>query len=76
MYRSNRFEGDRADVRAFGVWQDGQWSLELSRKLDTGSEHDLVIADGVCLWLAAFDRAQISHTRHARPLQLNFLRSL
>lgn len=76
MYRSNRFEGDRADVRAHAVWRDGQWSLELSRKLDTGSDHDVTLGDGVCLWVAAFDHAQISHTRHNRPLKLKFARAL
>lgn len=76
MYRSNRFEGDRADVRAFGVWQNGRWSLELSRKLDTGSAHDVKLTDGVCLWVAAFDHAQVAHTRHNRPLKLKFARAL
>ena len=71
MYRSNRFEGDRADVRARGHWQDGKWSLELSRKLDTRSESDVPIATGVCLWVAAFDRSQIAHTRHQRPVRLS-----
>lgn len=72
FYESNQFEGDRGDVRAQGVWQDGYWSLELVRKLDTGSEYDQSLRDGVCLWIAAFDHAQIAHTRHNRPLQLRF----
>lgn len=70
MYNSNQFEGDRADVRARGQWQDGYWSLELVRKLTTGSEKDVALQNGVCLWVAAFDHAQIAHTRHARPLKL------
>lgn len=70
MYRSNRFEGDRADVRAFGTWQDGQWQLELSRKLDTGSTKDVALSDGICMWVAAFDHSQISHTRHVKPIKL------
>ena len=70
MYRSNRFEGDRADVRAHAQWRDGKWSLELVRKLDTGSDLDVAITTGVCLWVAAFDRSQIAHTRHQRPLRV------
>nr|WP_256489509.1 ethylbenzene dehydrogenase-related protein [Pleionea sp. CnH1-48] len=72
MYRSNRFEGDRADVRAFAQWNNGKWSLELSRKLDTGSNNDVKLQSGVCLWIAAFDHAQIAHTRHSRALQLQW----
>ncbi len=72
LYRSNRFEGDRADVRAFARWQDGEWSLELSRKLVTGSSYDISLKENVCLWFAAFDHSQTAHTRHVRPLQLKF----
>lgn len=72
LYSSNRFEGDRADVRARGSWSNGRWSLELVRRLETGSSLDIVLKEGVCLWVAAFDHAQISHTRHARPLRLDF----
>jgi len=72
LYRSNRLEGDRADVRAFARWQNGQWSMELSRKLITGSKYDIELKEGICLWLAAFDHSQTAHTRHVRPLQLQF----
>jgi len=72
IYTSNRFEGDRADVQARAVWGNGRWSLELVRPLDTGSPHDVALKPGVCLWVAAFDHAQIAHTRHARPLRLGF----
>lgn len=70
LYTSNQFEGDRAHVRAFGKWHEGKWSLELFRKLDTGSSNDVAIRDGICLWVAAFDHSQIAHTRHVRPIEL------
>ncbi len=35
-------QGSIADVRAKGVWRDGYWYLELSRKLDTGNADDAV----------------------------------
>ncbi len=73
MYRSNRFEGDRADVRARAYWKDGYWRMELSRKLNTGSRHDIEIKNNVCLWVSAFDHAQVAHTRHIRPVQLKVM---
>ena len=72
LHMSNRFEGDRADVYAHGTWADGQWTLELMRRLDTGSEWDVTLEDGICLWVAAFDHAQVAHTRHAQPIRLTF----
>ena len=70
LYTSNRFEGDRADVRARAQWADNIWSLELVRKINTHSPKDIPLHDGICLWVAAFDHAQIEHTRHVRPIKL------
>jgi hypothetical protein len=70
LYRSNKFEGDRGDVAAFGTYQQGKWTLELVRKIATGSDHDLAINDGICLWVSAFDHSQIGHTRHLVPIKL------
>jgi hypothetical protein len=36
-------KGSIADVEAKGVWRDGRWHLEMSRKLDTGNPDDAVI---------------------------------
>lgn len=72
LYTSNQFEGDRADVHAYATWRAGKWSLELFRKLNTGSTNDVTLRDGLCLWVAAFDQAQIAHTRHVRPIKLHF----
>lgn len=70
FYSSNQFEGDRANVRARGVWRDGYWTLELSRKIVTGSKYDIPFNEGNCLWVAAFDHAQVAHTRHNQPIKL------
>ncbi len=70
LYTSNQFEGDRADVRAKAHWQDGIWSLEIFRQLNTGSANDTVIENDVCFWFAAFDRSQIAHTRHSLPVKI------
>ncbi|WP_201276927.1 ethylbenzene dehydrogenase-related protein [Microbulbifer sp. ALW1] len=76
MYNSNRFEGDRADVRARGQWRDGYWNLEFVRKRVTSSALDVPIVDGTCLWVSAFDHAQVAHTRHTRAIRLQFLQEL
>ncbi|WP_039841339.1 ethylbenzene dehydrogenase-related protein [Pseudoalteromonas maricaloris] len=73
LYRSNRFEGDRADVRARGEWHDGYWTLELVRKHQTHSPLDVELRSGVCMWVSAFDHAQIAHTRHHRAIQLRYM---
>lgn len=72
MYRSNRFEGDRADVRARGVWKEGYWSLELVRNIETSSLKDVTLSTGVCMWLAAFDHSQIAHSRHLKPIKIHY----
>ncbi len=72
LYRSNRFEGDRADVRARGHWQNGIWTLELVRKKNTQSKHDITLKTGVCMWVSAFDRSQVAHTRHHKAITLQY----
>jgi hypothetical protein len=39
-------QGSRADVRAAGRWQDGQWTVEFRRRLDTGHADDVVLIPG------------------------------
>jgi len=67
---AGEFSGDRADVRCAGRWAAGRWSLEVVRRLDTGSAYDVAIESGVFMRLAAFDHSQIRHTRHVRPIRL------
>jgi hypothetical protein len=62
--------GDRADIRCAARWAAGRWALEASRRLDTKSPYDVRIASGVFMRVAAFDRSQIRHTRHVRPVRL------
>jgi hypothetical protein len=65
------FVGDRGDVSAHARWKDGWWTLEASRKLDTGSKFDQPIDDAIYMWVAVFDHNQVRHTRHMRPLKLH-----
>lgn len=67
---TGRITGDRGDVRARGHWTKGRWHLELSRRIDTGSDKDVPIADGTLLWLAVFDHTQTRHAYHLRPLRV------
>lgn len=64
------FSQGRGDVTAVGHWRDGQWHLEIKRRLETGSEYDLPIEDGMHLWVSTFDHAQTRHSYHLRPLKL------
>lgn len=67
---SGEFAGDRADIRCAARWASGRWSLEVARRLDTGSGNDVAIESGVFMRVAAFDHSQIRHTRHVRPVRL------
>ena len=67
---SGDFAGDRADVRSAARWASGHWTLEVARRLDTGSQYDLPIRTGIFMRVAAFDHSQIRHTRHIRPIRL------
>lgn len=64
------YTGDRADVRCGAHWAAGRWTLEVARRLNTGSQYDIAISSGVFLWVAAFDHSQTRHTRHLRPIRL------
>ena len=57
-------------IRGAARWAAGRWTLELTRRLRTGSDFDIPIRSGVLMWVAAFDHAAKRHTRHLRPLRL------
>lgn len=62
---------DRRDaIRGMAKWASGRWTLELRRRLHTGSAYDVPIKSGTLLWVAAFDHAEKRHTRHLRPLRI------
>ncbi|MEO0548072.1 MAG: ethylbenzene dehydrogenase-related protein [Pseudomonadota bacterium] len=66
------YAGDRADLSGGARWEDGYWTLEMSRKLDTKSGFDVAFQPGqsFLLWVSVFDHNQIRHTRHQRPIEL------
>lgn len=59
QYAAQVPSGSASDVRARGTWQDGTWTLELSRPLSTGHADDAELAgrDTVAFSLAILDRA-------------------
>lgn len=63
--------GDRGDVQAVSKWEDGIWTIEIKRKLDTGSEYDIAFSKDrpTYLWVAAFNHAQTRHSRHLYPIK-------
>jgi hypothetical protein len=64
--------GDRADVRSEATWNNGKWTLELTRALDTLSPYDIPFQAGkpVFLSVAAFNRTAIRHSEHLRPVRV------
>jgi hypothetical protein len=67
---SGQYSGDRADVECAGRWAAGRWALEITRSLAVQSAYDVPISNGTFMRVAAFDHAQIQHTRHVRPIRL------
>lgn len=66
-----KYEGSRADLNSGAKWQDGYWTLEVTRKLKTGNAQDLDMVSGLYIWVAVFDHNQTRHTRHVRPVRLD-----
>ncbi len=71
---TGRYEGDRADVTGGARWEDGFWTLETKRKLVSASKYDVSFGteDTIYMWVSVFDHTQIRHTRHQRPVRLEF----
>jgi hypothetical protein len=66
----DQFETKRSSIRGMARWAAGRWTLELARRLHTGSHYDTPVKSGVLMWVAAFDHAEKRHTRHLRPFRL------
>jgi hypothetical protein len=60
-----QFTGDRGDLSAGWVYADGVWTVEIGRKLVTGSEYDVQFDDLAGTYnfgVATFDNAQVRHS--------------
>ncbi len=61
---AKQITGDPADIKAKGKWENGVWTLEISRKLKTSSDKDVQfddLAKTYSFGVAAFDNSQIGH---------------
>jgi hypothetical protein len=63
-----------ADVLTQGVWQDGRWTVMMSRKLDTGYDDDLQFntRKRYPFGMAVFDNAHEHNSYNSEPLKLQF----
>ncbi|MBE0530966.1 MAG: ethylbenzene dehydrogenase [Rhodospirillales bacterium] len=69
------YEGDRGDIKVSQKWADGKWTVEMSRKLATGSKFDVQFSDMAkeyTFGVAFFDNAQVRHAYQEKPLKLAF----
>lgn len=67
--------GDRGDISAGWVWEDGVWTLEFSRALETESEFDVQFDDLSAVYyfgIANFDNAQVRHAFAGDPIAFVF----
>ena len=67
--------GDRGDIAAKALWKDGTWTIEWSRKLQTGSKTDVQFDDmkkEYYFGVAVFENAQIGHAVQYGVTKLSF----
>jgi hypothetical protein len=69
-------DGSIADVTAKGVWKAGFWTLEMSRKMDTGNSDDVSFKPGQkhVGQIAVFNHSSDEHKSVSEPLLFDFSR--
>jgi len=67
-------EGDRADIRCHSTYQEGTWTVQIMRKLDTGSPYDVIFKAGneYDFAMAAFDHSSFRHAYNHQAYRLIF----
>ena len=68
------WKGSFADVKTQGVWQNGKWTVMMSRKLETGYDDDVQFntRKKYPFALAVFDNAHEHNSHNSEPLKLEF----
>jgi len=69
------FTGDRGDIAAGVAWANGKWTVEIARKLVTGSKFDVNFSDlskPYGFGIGLFDNAQVRHAFTQAPHILTF----
>ena len=67
--------GDRADIKAKAVYNNGMWTLEYGRKLATGSNYDIQFSDLTKMYsfgTAVYDNSQTRHSYESGVSNLVF----
>ena len=67
----------QADVIAKGVWNNGKWSLEMLRKINTGydDDTDLSIKQSYDMAIAVFDHEEHAKHNSSKVIEMRFERS-
>lgn len=68
-------QGDAGDIAAGMAWKDGVWTVEMSRKLVTGSPYDVQFDDmgkGYLFGVSVFDNAQVRHAYIKKAITMVF----
>lgn len=69
------FTGDRGDIKTAVKYANGKYTVEIARKLVTGSKFDVQFDDLAKIYgfsVAFFDNAQVRHAYVQEPLHLTF----
>ena len=73
------FDGSRGDIASKGAWKDGQWTVEMKRRLvttgDKAKTQDVQFDDlkrPYYFGLSVFDNSQINHVYHEGVHRLTF----
>ncbi len=69
------FTGDRGDISARAAYRDGTWTLEVARKLVTGSQFDVQFSNlsrAYYFGVAVFDNAQVRHAFQSGAAKMTF----
>lgn len=69
--------GDRGDITAKGVWKDGKWTVEWTRKLQTGSQYDVqfsALDKTYYFGVSIFDNTSVRHARSTGANKLVFIK--
>lgn len=68
------WSGSFADVKTIGVWENGRWTVFMSRKLDTGNEDDVQFnpRKKYPFGVAVFDNSHEHDSYNSEPLVLSF----
>jgi hypothetical protein len=76
FYYQSKPKGSRGDITAKGIWVNGKWTLEFSRRMNTGNSHDIQFNDlekSYYFGIAVHDKSEgSSHNTDSAVYKLTF----